>query len=197
MLWCKTQSYLTQELHNIIYNLRFTWRGQLTEYNTVSEIWSCYAEQWCSRRKGCKKRKINYKCMWAGSLCGLSAGLKNQRMKVRHLPGPPIKYASIVQSAETVDLKSIQCEFESHQTHHMPHQPNWQRHLTQNQISAGSNPVWGTIYYDLFYKCNKRCIHREKGRDTEMYPIKLSQTKRLILRCVPYWQILARTLLQE
>ena len=29
--------------------------------------------------------------MWAGSLCGLSAGLKIQSMKVRHLPGPPIK----------------------------------------------------------------------------------------------------------
>ena len=63
--------------------------------------------------------------------------------------------------------------------------------------NVGSNPAGVTICYDLFYKRNKRCIHREKGRDTEMYPIKLSQTKRLILRCVPYWQILARTLLQE
>ena len=34
-----------------------------------------------------EKQIIN---VWAGSLCGLSAGLKIQRMKVRHLPGPPI-----------------------------------------------------------------------------------------------------------
>ena len=60
-------------------------------FSSKSEIRSGYAEQWCSRRRGYKKRKTNYKCMWAGSLCGLSAGLKNQRMKVRHLPGPPIQ----------------------------------------------------------------------------------------------------------
>ena len=36
--------------------------------------------------------------MWAGSLCGLSAGLKNQRMKVRHLPGPPIKKTATAKS---------------------------------------------------------------------------------------------------
>lgn len=58
-------------------------------------------------------------------------------------------------------------------------------------------PLESPFVMTYFYKRNKRCIHREKGRDTEMYPIKLSQTKRLILRCVPYWQILARTLLQE
>lgn len=52
------------------------------------------------------KEKQNYKCMWAGSLCGLSAGLKNQRMKVRHLPGPPIKYALVVELVDAWDLKS-------------------------------------------------------------------------------------------
>ena len=73
----------------------------------------------------------------------------------------------------------------------------WFRRSASQADNVGSNPAGVTICYDLFYKRNKRCIHREKGRDTEMYPIKLSQTKRLILRCVPYWQILARTLLQE
>ena len=73
----------------------------------------------------------------------------------------------------------------------------WFRRSASQADNVGSNPAGVTICYDLFYKRNKRYIHREKGRDTEMYPIKLSQTKRLILRCVPYWQILARTLLQE
>lgn len=62
----------------------------------------------------------------------------------------------------------------------------WFRRSASQVDNVGSNPAGVTICYDLFYKRNKRCIHREKGRDTEMYPIKLSQTKRLILRCVPY-----------
>ena len=66
------------------------------------------------------------------------------------------------------------------------------RRSASHADNVGSNPAGVTICYDLFYKRNKRCIHREKGRDTEMYPIKLSQTKRLILRCVPYWQILSK-----
>lgn len=35
-------------------------------------------------------------------------------------------------------------------------------------------PLESPFVMTYFYKRNKRCIHREKGRDTEMYPIKLS-----------------------
>lgn len=50
----------------------------------------------------------------------------------------------VVKLAETEDLKSSFCGFESHRGYQMPNYPNWQRNMTQNHESFSSNLKLGT-----------------------------------------------------
>lgn len=50
----------------------------------------------------------------------------------------------VVKLAETEDLKSSFCGFESHQSHQMPNYSNRQRNMTQNHASFSSNLKLGT-----------------------------------------------------
>ena len=54
--------------------------------------------------------------IWDDSLCGLSAGLKNRRVKARHLLVPP--YCSFVQWQDT-GLISRECGFESRRSNQL------------------------------------------------------------------------------
>lgn len=54
--------------------------------------------------------------IWDSSLRGRSAGLKNRRMKVRHLPVPPL--GAIDESAKSPASQAGGCEFKPHWHHH-------------------------------------------------------------------------------
>lgn len=55
--------------------------------------------------------------IWDSSLRGRSTGLKNRRMKVRHLPVPPL--GAIDESAKSPASQAGGCEFKPH-WHHQP-----------------------------------------------------------------------------
>lgn len=54
--------------------------------------------------------------IWDSSLRGRSTGLKNRRMKARHLPVPP--FGAIDESAKSPASQAGGCEFKSHWHHH-------------------------------------------------------------------------------